>query len=43
MWSFGCMVFELLTGDMLFDPAAGDGYERDDDHLAQVSESSRHA
>lgn len=38
IWSLGCMVFELLTGDLLFDPAAGDGYERDEDHLAQMQE-----
>jgi serine/threonine-protein kinase SRPK3 len=22
IWSLGCMVFELLTGDLLFDPKA---------------------
>lgn len=38
VWSLGCMVFELLTGDLMFDPAAGDGYERDEDHLAQMQE-----
>ena len=38
MWSLGCMVFELLTGDLLFDPVAGDGYDRDEDHLAQMIE-----
>ena len=25
MWSLACIVFELLTGDLLFDPRAGDG------------------
>ena len=24
MWSLGCIVFELLTGDLLFDPRAGE-------------------
>jgi len=23
MWSLACIVFELLTGDLLFDPRAG--------------------
>ena len=26
MWSLACICFELLTGDLLFDPRAGDGY-----------------
>ena len=34
MWSFACMVFEMVTGDVLFDPRAGDDYDRDEDHLA---------
>jgi len=38
MWSLACIVFELLTGDLLFDPRAGEGYERDEDHLAQCVE-----
>ena len=32
------MVFELVTGDLLFDPRSGDGYDRDEDHLAQFIE-----
>lgn len=32
------MFFELLTGDYLFDPAAGSKYNKDDDHIAQVIE-----
>lgn len=31
-------IFELLTGDYLFDPAAGARYNKDDDHIAQISE-----
>lgn len=31
MWSAACMFFELLTGDYLFDPAAGSRYNKDDD------------
>ena len=30
MWSMACMVFELVTGDLLFDPHEGDGYDRDE-------------
>ena len=30
MWSLACMVFELVTGDLLFDPHEGDGYDRDE-------------
>ncbi|KAJ3187681.1 serine/threonine protein kinase, CMGC group [Gaertneriomyces sp. JEL0708] len=38
IWSLGCMVFELLTGDYLFDPQAGTRYSKDDDHMAQMIE-----
>lgn len=34
MWSLACTVFELVTGDFLFDPSTGDNYNRDEDHLA---------
>jgi serine/threonine protein kinase len=30
MWSLACLIFELLTGDYLFDPTAGDKYSKDD-------------
>jgi serine/threonine-protein kinase SRPK3 len=30
LWSLGCMTFELLTGDYLFDPKAGKRYKKDD-------------
>jgi serine/threonine protein kinase len=33
IWSVACMTFELLQGDLLFDPAAGDDYERDEGAL----------
>ncbi|KAJ3066781.1 serine/threonine protein kinase, CMGC group, partial [Quaeritorhiza haematococci] len=42
MWSLGCMVFELLTGDYLFDPQAGTRYTKDDDHVAQIIELLGH-
>ena len=28
----------MLTGDLLFDPRAGDDYDRDEDHLAMFQE-----
>lgn len=38
VWLFGCLLFELLTGDYLFDPRDGQTFTRDDDHLAQIIE-----
>jgi serine/threonine-protein kinase SRPK3 len=38
LWSFACLVFELLTGDYLFDPRDGKTYSKDDDHIAQIIE-----
>ena len=38
MWSIGCLIFELVTGDYLFDPREGGSFGRDDDHLAQIIE-----
>ena len=38
IWSLACMVFELVTGDYLFDPKKGKTYSKNDDHLACVSE-----
>ncbi|KAL6770053.1 hypothetical protein ACKKBG_A33415 [Auxenochlorella protothecoides x Auxenochlorella symbiontica] len=38
IWSLACMVFELATGDFLFEPKQGHGYTRDEDHLAQMIE-----
>jgi len=34
VWSLACMIFELVTGDYLFDPKASEEYPRDEDHLA---------
>lgn len=31
-------VFELITGDYLFDPQSGTKYGKDDDHIAQIVE-----
>lgn len=39
IWSAGCMFFELLTGDYLFNPdAIAKRYTKDDDHIAQIME-----
>ena len=34
----GLQVFELITGDYLFDPQSGSKYGKDDDHIAQIIE-----
>ena len=38
VWSVACMAFELATGDFLFEPHSGEGYTRDEDHCALISE-----
>jgi len=38
VWSTACMAFELATGDYLFEPHSGDGYSRDEDHIAHFIE-----
>ena len=38
IWSLGCMIFELVTGDYLFDPKKGKTYRKNDDHLALITE-----
>lgn len=39
IWSFACMIFELATGDFMFEPKDGHGFDKDDDHLAQMIET----
>lgn len=39
IWSFACMLFELLTGDFLFDPRSNENFDKDEDHLAQMIET----
>jgi serine/threonine-protein kinase SRPK3 len=34
IWSFACTIFEMVTGDFLFEPRKGNNYDKDDDHLA---------
>ncbi|CAI8495878.1 unnamed protein product [Hanseniaspora opuntiae] len=38
IWSVACLVFELLTGDVLFSPQSGKSYSKEDDHMAQIEE-----
>merc|ERR1719216_95871 len=38
IWSCAYMAFELATGDYLFEPHHGEGYTRDEDHLAHIIE-----
>eukprot|EP00181_Compsopogon_caeruleus_P001873 CAMPEP_0184682260 /NCGR_PEP_ID=MMETSP0312-20130426/6531_1 /TAXON_ID=31354 /ORGANISM="Compsopogon coeruleus, Strain SAG 36.94" /LENGTH=528 /DNA_ID=CAMNT_0027133807 /DNA_START=456 /DNA_END=2042 /DNA_ORIENTATION=- len=38
IWSVACVVFEIATGDFLFDPHSGKDYDRDEDHLALMME-----
>uniref|UniRef100_A0A6B2LG58 non-specific serine/threonine protein kinase n=1 Tax=Arcella intermedia TaxID=1963864 RepID=A0A6B2LG58_9EUKA len=38
IWSIACIVFELLTGDLLFEPKSGKTFDKNDDHLAQMQE-----
>ena len=42
LWSFACMLFELITGDFLFEPKSGRDFDKDDDHLAQMIETLGH-
>lgn len=38
IFSVACLVFELLTGEYLFDPRSKPDYNRDEDHLALMME-----
>ena len=35
IWSLACMVFELVTGDFLFQPEKGETFTKNDDHVAK--------
>jgi serine/threonine protein kinase len=35
IWSLGCIIFELVTGDFLFQPEKGDTFTKNDDHVAK--------
>lgn len=38
IWSLACMLFELATGDYLFDPKKGKKFKKNEDHLALIEE-----
>lgn len=38
IWSFCCIIFELLTNDYLFKPHPGKNYKKNEDHLALMQE-----
>ena len=38
IWSVGCLMFELLTGDLLFDPPKDEKYNRDQHHLYWIQQ-----
>ena len=38
IWSIGCILFELLTGEYLFNPKGGENFSKDEDHLALIVE-----
>lgn len=38
MWSFACMLFEMLTGEFLFDPKRDENFKKSEDHLALMME-----
>eukprot|EP00916_Digyalum_oweni_P024879 GHVL01041091.1.p1 GENE.GHVL01041091.1~~GHVL01041091.1.p1 ORF type:complete len:688 (+),score=119.73 GHVL01041091.1:54-2117(+) len=38
VWSLACMIFELCTGDYLFDPKSTEQFSKDEDHLALCME-----
>lgn len=39
IWSFACMLIELITGEFLFEPSSGEDYSKNSDHLAQIWEA----
>ena len=38
LWSFACMLFEMLTGEFLFDPKKDPNFSKSTDHLALMME-----
>ncbi|XP_065142294.1 SRSF protein kinase 3 [Paramisgurnus dabryanus] len=38
IWSTACLAFELVTGDSLFEPKAGQNFSLEEDHLAHIIE-----
>jgi serine/threonine-protein kinase SRPK3 len=35
LWRFACMIFEIFTGDFLFESHKGQSYGKIDDYLAE--------
>ena len=38
IWSLACIVFELITGDFLFNPSTGEDFCKNDSHLCKFME-----
>ena len=38
IWSLGCLIFEMVTTDTLFQPKSSATWTKDDDHVAQIVE-----
>ena len=38
MWSLACMIFEMITGEFLFEPRKGKEFSKTDEHIAQMME-----
>ena len=38
IWSFACLIFELIIVDYLFEPKTSDSFSKNDNHLAQIIE-----
>ena len=38
IWSLACIVYELITGDFLFNPITGDNFSKNDSHLEKIIE-----
>ena len=38
IWSLACIIYELITGDFLFNPISSDTFSKNDSHLAKFME-----
>ena len=38
IWSLACIIYELITGDFLFNPESGENFSKNDSHLAKFIE-----
>ena len=39
IWSLACIIFELVTGDFLFQPEKGETFTKNDDHVAKFMQT----